>query len=101
MLVSPLLNVLGWLIPVYPYIVNYFKLFESRGYIHKDARKGKFDSKGDEGIFHSTRSKTYKHLNKVTNTMIESVNVRIDEFTDKNDEETKREPKDYNLFVYV
>lgn len=33
--------------------------------------------------------------------MIESANVRIDEFVDKNDEERKKEPDDYNMFIYV
>ena len=33
--------------------------------------------------------------------MIESKNVIIDEFVDKNDEESKKELEDYNIFVYV
>ena len=33
--------------------------------------------------------------------MIEIATVRIDEFVDKNDDESKKEPKDYNEFAYV
>jgi hypothetical protein len=83
--------------------VSYFKIFESRCYIHKDERNGKFDSKCDECIFlgYSSKRKAYKCFNRDTNTMIESANVRIDEFVDKNDEERKKEPDDYNMFIYV
>ena len=66
-------------------------------YIHKDARNRKFDVKGDEPIFlgYSTRIKAYKCLNKVIDTIIQSTNVGIDEFVDKNDEESKKEPIGY------
>lgn len=69
----------------------------------KDNRNGKFDSKGEEGIFlgYSTKSKAYKCLSKVTNKMIEIKNVRVDEFVDKNDEERKKELKDYGRFIYI
>lgn len=33
--------------------------------------------------------------------MVERANVRIDEFADKNNEESEKEPKDYQRFVYV
>lgn len=36
----------------------------------------------------------------MTNTVVESENVRIDEFVDKNGER-KKEPKEYNRFFYV
>lgn len=61
------------------------------------------NSEGHEGIFlgYSSRTKTYKCLNKVIDTMVESENVIIDEFVDKNDEKRKKEPEDSNIFMYV
>ena len=58
---------------------------------------------GDEGIFlcYSTRRKAYKFLNKGTDTMIESENLRIDEFENKNDAERKKGLEDYKRFFYV
>ena len=68
----------------------------------KESRKGKFGVKGDEGIFlgYSCRSKTYKCLNLSTHKIIESVHVRIDEFAEKSEEESNKEPNDYKRFVY-
>lgn len=65
--------------------------------------KDKFDSKNDEGIFLgcSTRIKAYKCLSKRINKMIESENVKIDELSEKNDEDNKKEPEDYNKCVYI
>ena len=67
----------------------------------KESRKGKFDVKGDEGIFlgYSCKSKAYKCLNFSTNKIIESVHVRIDEFAKKSEEESNKEPEDYRRFV--
>lgn len=81
--------------------VSYFIIFGSKCFILKDERNGKFDSKG-EGIFlgYSTKSKAYKCLNKVTNKMIESTNVHVDEFDDKYTKERK-EPEDYGRFTYI
>ena len=61
----------------------------------------KFDSKSDKDILlgYSTKSKAYKCLNKVTDKVIESANVRIHEFADKNDREKKREPYDCKKIV--
>ena len=83
--------------------VSYLKIFSSKCYIHKDARNENFDLKGDEGIFlgYSTMRKTYKCLNKSTDTVIESDNVIIGEFANKNDEKRKKKHDDYNKFVYV
>ena len=70
----------------------------------KDTRIGKLDGKSDEGIFlgYSTKSKAYKCLNSNTNKIVESENVRVDEFVEKNEAECKKELKDYNFFfVYV
>ena len=60
----------------------------------KESRKYKFDVKGDEGIFlgYSYRSKAYKYLNLSTHKIIESAHVRIDEFVEKSEEESNKEP---------
>ena len=54
----------------------------------KDERKGKLDAKGEEGILlgYSTRSKAYKCLNTNTNKIVESVNVKVDEYSKLNKE---------------
>ena len=82
--------------------VSYLKVFGSKCYILKESRKGKFDVKGDEGIFlgYSCKRKAYKCLNLTTHKIIESENVRIDEFAEKSEEESRKEPKDYRRFVY-
>ena len=65
--------------------VNYLKVFESKCYIFKDSRKGKFDVKGDEGILlgYSCKSKAYKCLNLSTHKVIESADVKVHEFAEK------------------
>ena len=72
-------------------------------YILKDTRNGKFDAKSDEGIFpdYSTKIKAYKCLNSNTNKIVESVNVKIDEYVERNEADSKREPEDYRSFVYI
>lgn len=62
--------------------VKYFKVFGRKCYILKDNRNGKLDSKSDEGIFlgYSTKRKTYKCLNSKTNKVMESENVKVDEY---------------------
>lgn len=69
----------------------------------KESRKGKFDVKSDEGIFlgYSCKSKAYRCLNLSTHKIIESAHVRIDEFAEKIEKESKKEPKDYKKFVYI
>ena len=66
----------------YPPNVKYFKVFESKCYILKDFRNGKLDGKSEEGIFlgYSTRSKDYKCLNTNTNNIVESSNLKFDEY---------------------
>ena len=78
-------------------------IFGSKWYILKESRKGKFDVKSDEGIFlgYSTKRKAYKCLNSNTNKVVESVNVKIDEFVERRDTACKEEPKDYSTFIYV
>jgi len=67
--------------------VKYFRTFGSKCYILRDRENlGKFDSKSDEGIFlgYSTNSCAYRVFNKRTETVMESINVVID------DEEVER-----------
>ena len=40
-------------------------------------------------------------LNSDTNKVVESVNVKVDEYKEKNKVECKTKPKDYNTFIYV
>ena len=81
--------------------VHYFKDFGSQCYILKDDRNGKLDSKSDEGIFlgYSTKSEAYKCLNKASNKIVESANVKIDEFAKNNEKESTKEQEDYNKFT--
>ena len=70
----------------------------------KEYRKGKFDVKSDEGIFlgYSCKSKAYRCLNLSTNKIIESEHVKVDEFVEKTEEESKKEPKYYRkLFLLI
>jgi hypothetical protein len=67
--------------------MKYFKTFGSKCYILRDRENlGKFDTKSDEGIFlgYSTNSRAYRVFNKRTETMMESINVVVD------DEEVQR-----------
>jgi hypothetical protein len=62
--------------------VKYFRTFGSKCYILRDKENlGKFDPKSDEGIFlgSSTNSRAYKVFNKRTKTVMESINVVIDD----------------------
>ena len=75
--------------------LSYLMVFGSKCYILKESRKGKFDVKCDEGILrgYSCRSKAYKCLNLSSHKIIESAHVRIDEFAEKSEEESNKEPK--------
>jgi hypothetical protein len=67
--------------------VKYFRTFGSKCYIlHDRENLGEFDSKSDEGIFlgYSINSRAYRVFNKRTETVMESINVVID------DEEVER-----------
>ena len=62
--------------------VKYFRVFGSKCYILNDRENlGKFDTKSDEGIFlgYSTTSRAYRVFNKRTKTVMESINVEIDD----------------------
>ena len=62
--------------------VKYFRIFGSKCYILNDRENlGKFDAKSDEGIFlgYSINNRAYRVYNKRTKTMMESINVVIDD----------------------
>ncbi|KAI5318181.1 hypothetical protein L3X38_037889 [Prunus dulcis] len=62
---------------------SYFRAFGGTFYILKDREHlAKFDSKCDKGIFlgYSTSSRAYRVYNCRTRTIIESINVKIDDF---------------------
>jgi hypothetical protein len=62
--------------------VEYFRIFGSKCYILRDRENlGKFDLKSDEDIFlgYSTNSRAYKVYNTRTETVMESINVVIDD----------------------
>jgi hypothetical protein len=62
--------------------VKYFRTFGSKCYILRDRENlGKFDPKSDEGIFlgYSSTSRAYRVFNKRTETVMESINVVIDD----------------------
>lgn len=71
--------------------VSYLKFFGSRCYIKRDDYIGKFDPKSDEGTFlgYSTKRKTFKCFNKRTKNIVESINVKLDEYSDKYDGTSK------------
>ena len=63
-------------------MVKYFRIFGSKCYILNDRENlGKFDAKNDEGIFlgYSTNSRAYRVYNKRTKTVMEWINVVIDD----------------------
>ncbi|KAI5339507.1 hypothetical protein L3X38_018779 [Prunus dulcis] len=63
--------------------VSYFRVFGSTCYILRDREHlAKFDSKSDKGIFlgYSTSSRDYTVYNYRTETIIESINISIDDF---------------------
>ena len=62
--------------------VKYFQVFGSKCYILNDRESfGKFDAKSDEGIFlgYSTTSREYSVFNNRIKTVMESINVKIDD----------------------
>jgi hypothetical protein len=62
--------------------VKYFITFGSKCYILRDRENlGKFDTKSDKGMFlgYSTNSRAYRVFNKRTETMMESINVVVDD----------------------
>ena len=66
--------------------VKYFQMFGSKCYILNDRENlGKFDAKSDESIFlgYSTTNRAYRVFNKRTKTVMESINVEIDDVITK------------------
>ena len=61
--------------------INYFRIFRIRCYIKRDDDIGKVDPRSDEGMFlgYSLKSKAYRNFSYRTKTIVECVNVRIDE----------------------
>ena len=62
--------------------VKYFRVFGSKCYILNHRKNlGKFDAKSDECIFlgYSTTSRSYRVFNKKTKTVMESINVKIND----------------------
>lgn len=62
--------------------MKYFRVFGSKCFILNDRENcGKFDAKSDEGIFlrYSVNSWAYRVCNKRTKTVMESINVVIDD----------------------
>ena len=62
--------------------MKYFRVFGSKCYILNDRENpGKFDAKSNEGIFlgYSTNNRAYRVYNKCTKTVMESINVVIDD----------------------
>ena len=72
--------------------VKYFWVFGSKCFILNDRENlGKFDAKSDEGIFlgYSVNSQAYRVYNKRTKTVMELINVVIDDaISEKNVEES-------------
>jgi hypothetical protein len=65
-----------------PANVKHFRVFGSKCYIKKEDKKiGKFDSRVDEGIFvgYSCKRKEYKCYNIRINSIVERINVKVDE----------------------
>ena len=68
--------------------MKYFWIFGSKCYILNDNENlGKFDAKSDEGIFlgYSISSRAYRVYNKHTKTVMESINVVIDDTISEKD----------------
>ena len=62
--------------------MKYFQVFGSKYFILNDRENlGKFDAKNDEGIFlgYSVNSWAYRVFNKRTKTIMESINIVIDD----------------------
>ena len=74
--------------------VKYFRVFGSPCYILQDRENlGKFDTKSDEGTFlsYSSNSHAYKVFNHQTNTVMESINVVVNDDSSSPKEEMLKE----------
>jgi len=72
--------------------IKHFRVFGSKCYIRREDRIGKFDSRVDERILlgYSSRSKAYKCYNLRLNKIVESINVKIDDYPSEQ-ENTRKE----------
>lgn len=71
-------------------IVKHFRVFGSKCYINKnDEKLGEFDAGVDEGIFlgYSQNKKGYKCYNKNTKRIIEFIDVKVDEYIEKEEKQ--------------
>ena len=68
----------------------------------KISRMVKLMKKNEEGIFlgYFKRNKAYKCLNTNTNKVVESENMKFDEYTEVHEAESMKEKKEYKSFVY-
>ena len=82
--------------------VSYFKVFGSKCYIKNDEWSGNFDTRSEEGVFLSywTKRKAYKCQNLKKNKMIDSENVKVDKFSEYNEEHNIIKPEEYNELIY-
>ncbi|KAK0605240.1 hypothetical protein LWI29_024494 [Acer saccharum] len=82
--------------------VSYFHTFGSKCYILNDRdHLGKFDAKSDVGLFlgYAINSRAYRVFNLTTKTIMESINVKIDDLSMLNlcDDNGDNEPKENML----
>ncbi|KAK0587530.1 hypothetical protein LWI29_024466 [Acer saccharum] len=82
--------------------VSYFHTFRSKCYILNDRdHLGKFDAKSDVGLFlgYAINSRAYRVFNLTTKTIMESINVKIDDLSMLNlcDDNGVNEPKENML----
>ncbi|KAK0588753.1 hypothetical protein LWI29_005016 [Acer saccharum] len=82
--------------------VSYFHTFGSKCYILNDRdHLGKFDAKSDVGLFlgYAINSRAYRVFNLTTKTIMESINVKIDDLSMLNlcDDNGVNEPKENML----
>ena len=69
---------------------SHFRVFGCICYILNDREKlGKFQAKSDKGVFlgYSINSRAYRVFNLRTKTIMESINVVVDDFTDNSKKE--------------
>ena len=66
-------------------------MFGSKCYIKREDKIGNFDSMVNEGILlgYSSKRKAYKCYNHKLNKVVESVNVRIDDYPQKEEKQRK------------
>ena len=74
-----------------PTSIKHFKVFMSKCHIkNNDEKLGKFDARSNEGIFlgYSSKSNRYKCYNKILHTIVEIIDVKVDEEPPNNNKNT-------------